>query len=63
MFRYKQDLDPSGALQCGLIAEEVAEVLPDHGSGHTVRWPVGVTSLISRCRVFESLRRHLVTLG
>ena len=28
-FRYKHELDPSGARQYGLIAEEVAEVAPE----------------------------------
>jgi hypothetical protein len=28
-FRYKKELDPQGTLQCGLVAEEVANVNPD----------------------------------
>src|SRR5262249_5416601 len=43
-FRYKKELDPKGAIQFGLIAEEVAKVSPDlvmtdeHGKPFTVRY-------------------------
>jgi hypothetical protein len=44
MFRYKKELDPKGASQFGLVAEEVAKVNPDlvmtdeHGKPFTVRY-------------------------
>jgi hypothetical protein len=43
-FHYKQDVDPSGIEQYGLVAEEVAKVYPDlvvydeHGAPQTVRY-------------------------
>ena len=43
-FRYKKDLDPKGAAQFGLVAEEVAKVNPDlvaadeQGKPFTVRY-------------------------
>ena len=43
-FRYKQDIDPSGLEQYGLVAEEVAKIYPnlvvydDKGQPQTVRY-------------------------
>ena len=52
-FRYKAWLDPTGARQYGLIAEEVAEVLPDlvvyekGGQPETVRYHLLVPMLVN----------------
>ena len=52
-YRYRPDLDPSGALQYGLIAEEVARVAPElvardsTGRPYTVRYNMLVPMLVN----------------
>src|SRR5262249_2988635 len=52
-FRYKSDLDPSGTRQYGLVAEEVAQVMPElvardkDGRTETVKYQVLVPMLLN----------------
>src|SRR6266498_5761236 len=58
-FRYKQELDPEGILQFGLVAEEVAKVHPDliardeEGKPYTVRYEAVNAMLLN-----EFLKEH-----
>jgi Chaperone of endosialidase len=58
-FRYKQELDPSGIPQFGLVAEEVEKVNPDlvardeHGKPYTVRYEAVNAMLLN-----EFLKEH-----
>ena len=58
-FRYKKELDPKGAPQFGLVAEDVAKVNPDlvvgddQGKAFTVRYEEVYAMLLS-----ESLKEH-----
>jgi hypothetical protein len=58
-FRYKQELDPKGVPQFGLVAEEVAEVNPDlvvrdeNGEIYTVRYEAVNAMLLN-----EFLKEH-----
>src|SRR6266496_913113 len=58
-FRYKQELDPDGTPQFGLIAEEVAKVNPDlvardaYGKAYTVRYEAVNAMLLN-----EFLKEH-----
>jgi hypothetical protein len=59
IFRYKQDLDPEGIPQFGLIAEQVEKVNPDlvardaEGKVYTVRYEAVNTMLLN-----EFLKEH-----
>jgi hypothetical protein len=63
-FRYKQELDPNGALQFGLVAEEVEKVNPDlvvrdsHGKPYTVRYDAVNAMLLN-----EFLKEHRKVAG
>ena len=58
-FRYKKEVEPSGALSFGLIAEEVAEISPDlitcdkDGKPETVRYEAVNAMLLN-----EFLKEH-----
>jgi hypothetical protein len=58
-FRYKQELDPEGIPQFGLVAEEVEKVNPDlvardeHGKTYTVRYEAVNAMLLN-----EFLKEH-----
>ena len=68
-FRYTADLDPLGAEQYGLIAEEVAEILPDlvacdnEGNVATVRYQLLLPMLLNEVqrdrRTIDTQRRKL----
>src|SRR5207245_11596014 len=58
-FRYKEEIDPAGTPQFGLIAEEVEKVNPDlvgrdeNGKVNTVRYEAGNAMLLN-----ELLKEH-----
>ncbi|MBA3832384.1 MAG: tail fiber domain-containing protein [Chthoniobacterales bacterium] len=58
-FRYKEDLDPAGTAQFGLVAEEVARIDPDlvgrdeQGKPYTVRYEAVNAMLLN-----EFLKEH-----
>jgi hypothetical protein len=68
-FRYQPGLDPSGTLQYGLIAEEVAEVFPElvvydrEGQPETVRYhvlaPMLLNELQKQHRMIQEQRRTI----
>lgn len=71
-FRYKRDVDPSGATQYGLIAEEVAEIYPelvvygDDGRPRSVRYDLVNALLLSEVqkqhRTIDELEARLAKL-
>jgi hypothetical protein len=71
-FRYKKELDPKGALQFGLVAEEVAKVNPnlvvtdDHGKPFTVRYEevnaMLLNEFLKEHRKVEQLEKQIETL-
>jgi endosialidase-like protein len=72
VFRYKRDLDPTGLVQYGLIAEEVAEVYPDlvaygkDGQPEAVRYhlinPLLLNEVQKQHRMIEELGARLANL-
>ncbi len=71
-FRYKQDIDPSGLEQYGLVAEEVAKVYPDliandaDGHAYTVRYqflaPMLLNEVQKQAREIAKQREQIATL-
>jgi hypothetical protein len=52
-FRYKQEIDPEGVRQFGLVAEEVEKVNPEQGEVYTVRYEAVNAMLLN-----EFLKEH-----
>lgn len=71
-FRYKSELDPSGTVQYGLIAEEVAQVLPElvardkNGNIETVKYqlldPMLLNEVQKQAQQIEALTARLAQL-
>ena len=72
-FRYKQDIDPSGLEQYGLVAEEVAKVYPAlvsndaEGRPYTVRYqflaPMLLNEVQKQARQIEAQRQEIERLA